>query len=64
MFYKHSEQPLRLSIWLSGNGVATMLGALLGFGLGHTHNTHLPSWQLIFFTFGLLNFVCGCVFLA
>lgn len=64
MFYKRSEQPLRLSIWLSGNGVATMLGALLGFGLGHTHNTHLPSWQLIFLTFGLLNFVCGCVFLC
>lgn len=63
MFYKRSEQPLRLSVWLSGNGVATMLGALLGFGLGHTHNTHLPSWQLIFLTFGLLNFVCGCLFL-
>lgn len=63
MFYKRSEQPLRLSIWLSGNGVATMLGALLGFGLGHTHNPNLPSWQLIFLTFGLLNFVCGCFFL-
>lgn len=63
MFYKRSEQPLRLSIWLSGNGVATMIGALLGFGLGHTHNPRLHSWQSIFLTFGLLNFVCGCVFL-
>lgn len=63
MFYKRSEQPLRLAIWLSGNGVATMLGALLGFGLGHSHDTQLHSWQLIFLTFGLLNFVCGCIFL-
>ncbi|EYE99040.1 putative MFS allantoate transporter [Aspergillus ruber CBS 135680] len=64
MYYKRSEQPLRLATWLSGNGVATMLGALLGFGLGHSHNTQLHSWQLIFLTFGLLNFVCGCVFLC
>lgn len=63
MFYKRSEQPLRMSLWLSGNGMATMVGALLGFGLGHSHNTSLKSWQLIFLTIGLLNFVTGCLFL-
>lgn len=63
MFYKRTEQPLCFSIWLSGNGVATMLGALLGFALGHTLNTILPSWQLIFLTFGLLNLLTGTVFL-
>ncbi|KAI9038682.1 putative MFS allantoate transporter [Aspergillus affinis] len=63
MFYKRSEQPLRMSLWLSGNGMATMVGALLGFGLGHSHNTSLKSWQLIFLTIGLLNFVTGCFFL-
>ncbi|KAE8151023.1 major facilitator superfamily domain-containing protein [Aspergillus avenaceus] len=63
MFYKRSEQPLRMSVWLSGNGMATMVGALLGFGLGHSHNTSLHSWQLIFLTIGLLNFVMGCFFL-
>jgi hypothetical protein len=64
MFYKRSEQPLRMAIWLSANGMATMVGALLGFGLGHAHNTALHSWKLIFLTIGLLNFVTGCVFLA
>ncbi|KAJ5430631.1 Major facilitator superfamily domain general substrate transporter [Penicillium cf. griseofulvum] len=63
MFYKRSEQPLRMAIWLSANGMATMVGALLGFGLGHSHNTALRSWQLIFLTIGLLNFVCACLFL-
>ncbi|BAE57670.1 major facilitator superfamily domain-containing protein [Aspergillus flavus] len=63
MFYKRAEQPLRMAIWLSGNGMATMVGALLGFGLGHSHNTSLRSWQLIFLTIGLLNFVTGCFFL-
>ncbi|KAA8651611.1 putative MFS allantoate transporter [Aspergillus tanneri] len=64
MFYKRSEQPLRMSLWLSGNGMATMVGALLGFGLGHTDNSSLRSWQLIFLTIGLLNFVTGCLFLC
>lgn len=64
MFYKRSEQPLRMAIWLSANGMATMVGALLGFGLGHSHNTTLHSWQLIFLTIGLLNFICGGAFLA
>ncbi|KAJ5578491.1 uncharacterized protein N7459_007455 [Penicillium hispanicum] len=63
MFYQRAEQPLRMAIWLSANGMATMVGALLGFGLGHTHNTSLHSWKLIFLTIGLLNFVGGCVFL-
>lgn len=63
MFYKRSEQPLRMAIWLSANGMATIVGALLGFGLGHTHDGALPSWKLIFLTIGLLNFVSGVVFL-
>ncbi|KAL4895709.1 major facilitator superfamily domain-containing protein [Aspergillus ambiguus] len=63
MFYKRSEQPLRMSLWLSGNGMATMVGALLGFGLGHSHNTSLKSWQLIFLTIGLMNLATGILFL-
>ncbi|KAJ5901706.1 hypothetical protein N7495_002234 [Penicillium taxi] len=63
MFYRRSEQPLRMAVWLSANGMATMVGALLGFGLGHTHDTSIHSWKLIFLTIGLLNFVCSVVFL-
>ncbi|KAL2820720.1 major facilitator superfamily domain-containing protein [Aspergillus granulosus] len=63
MFYKRSEQPLRMAVWLSANGMATMVGALLGFGLGHVHNTSLKSWQLIFLVIGLLNLITGVLFL-
>ncbi|KAL4871245.1 hypothetical protein BDV12DRAFT_206806 [Aspergillus spectabilis] len=63
MFYRRSEQPLRMAIWLSANGTATMVGALLGFGLGHVHNTSLKSWQLIFLAIGLMNLVTGIIFL-
>lgn len=63
MFYTRSEQPLRMCIFLAFNGLATMVGALLGFGLGHSHNTALKSWQLIFMTIGIINFVWSVVFL-
>lgn len=63
MFYTKKEQPLRMCAFLSCNGIATILGAILGFGLGHAHNTALKSWQLIFLTFGLMNFVWSVVFL-
>jgi len=52
-----------MSIWLSANGMATMVGSLIGFGLGHSTNTAMHSWQLIFLTIGILNFACGCMFL-
>ncbi|TID22051.1 DNA replication licensing factor [Venturia nashicola] len=63
MFYTRDEQPLRMCIFLAFNGMATMVGALLGFGLGHAPGTALKSWQLIFLTIGLMNFVWGAVFL-
>lgn len=63
MFYKRSEQPTRMCIFLSFNGMATMLGALLGYGLGHASEAHLKAWQLIFMVIGLLNFVWSFVFL-
>lgn len=48
MFWKRDEQPLRMCIWLGCNGVAQMLGAGISWGLGHTHNKNLASWQLVF----------------
>ncbi len=37
MFYKRSKQPLRMAIWLSANGMAAMVGDLLGLRLGYSH---------------------------
>ncbi|KAH7378235.1 major facilitator superfamily domain-containing protein [Pyrenochaeta sp. MPI-SDFR-AT-0127] len=63
MFYTRSEQPLRMCVFLAFNGVATMVGALLGYGLGHAHSPNIKTWQLIFLVIGLLNFVWAWVFL-
>lgn len=63
MFYTRAEQPLRMCIFLAFNGMATMVGALLGYGLGHAHSPHIKTWQLIFLVIGLLNFVWAWFFL-
>ncbi|RPA93856.1 MFS general substrate transporter [Choiromyces venosus 120613-1] len=63
MFYTRSEQPLRMCISLAFNGMATMVEALLGYGLGHGHSGSLATWQLIFLVIGLLNIVWSLVFL-
>ncbi|KAI9738276.1 MAG: hypothetical protein M1834_008774 [Cirrosporium novae-zelandiae] len=63
MFYRRSEQPLRMCLMLGCNGMASMWGALLGYGLGHVKNSSLAPWKLIFLVIGLMNFSWGWVFL-
>ncbi|ABN66178.2 allantoate permease [Scheffersomyces stipitis CBS 6054] len=62
-FYTVKHQPIRMCIFLSFNGVATMVGALLGFALGHATNSSLKPWKLIFMVIGLMNFVWSLIFL-
>lgn len=46
-WYRRVEQPLRVSIWYSMNGTATMAAAALSYGLGHIHSSRLYSWQML-----------------
>lgn len=62
LLYTRKEQPFRMCTFLSFNGVASMVGGLLGYGLGHSHNSHLKEWQLIFLTIGLMNLAWSVVF--
>jgi MFS family permease len=63
MFYTRTESPLRMCIFLGFNGMSTMVGALLGYGLGHVTSASISSWQLIFLVIGLMNFVWAWIFL-
>lgn len=63
IFYKKSEQPLRMCCFLSFNGIATMVGAILSYGLGHATKSSLKPWKLIFLTIGLINLVWSALFL-
>ncbi|KAF4431487.1 Major facilitator superfamily [Fusarium acutatum] len=61
MFWKRDEQPLRMCIWLGCNGISLMLGAGISWGLGHTENTHLEPWQLVFLVIGVVTISGGCI---
>lgn len=63
MFYTEDDQPFRMCCFLSFNGIATVVGALLAFGLGHANNAAISSWKLIFLVIGLLNFCFSIIFL-
>lgn len=44
----------RRSIWYSANGLATILGSLLAYGLANIKNTKLYTYQWIFIVNGLM----------
>lgn len=58
MWYKASEQPLRLESYYCTNGIATMFGGLLGYAIGNI-KSGLPQWMYVFLIFGTLSLVAG-----
>ena len=60
MFYTSAEQPLRLEVWYSTNGLATMFGSLIGFATGHI-TSGLQKWMYVFLIFGTLSIVIGII---
>ncbi|KAJ5865136.1 Major facilitator superfamily domain general substrate transporter [Penicillium soppii] len=55
MWWRRSEQTLRVSYWSAMNGVTSIIGSLLTYGLGHIHSTVLYRYQTIFMFCGLLT---------
>jgi MFS family permease len=56
MWWTRREQPLRNNLWYSANGMATILGSLLSYGLAHA-KSKLHPYQLIFLVCGLIAVV-------
>ncbi|GAD97578.1 major Facilitator Superfamily protein [Paecilomyces variotii No. 5] len=61
MLWTRDEQPLRTSFWISTNGVSSILGALLSWGLGKADHTAVASWKLIYLVVGALTIIWGVV---
>ncbi|KAH7360350.1 major facilitator superfamily domain-containing protein [Rhexocercosporidium sp. MPI-PUGE-AT-0058] len=55
MYYKRSEQPLRMGAWFMGNVCAGLFGALLAYGVGHI--TVIEPWRAVFIIFGAITIV-------
>jgi MFS family permease len=44
-WYRRSEQPMRVALWFGMNGVASMVAAVISYGLGHLGSGVLATWQ-------------------
>ncbi|ELR08109.1 hypothetical protein GMDG_02936 [Pseudogymnoascus destructans 20631-21] len=56
-WYRRVEQPFRVSIWYSTNGISTIVSSALSYGLGRIVSNVLYSWQIIFLFCGLVTVI-------
>ncbi|KAK5700480.1 hypothetical protein LTR97_004997 [Elasticomyces elasticus] len=61
-WWTQAEQPIRLVTYYCMNGVAGIIGGLLGYAVGHI-TTGLQQWQYVFLIFGSISIAWGVVFL-
>ncbi|KAL2005119.1 hypothetical protein VTN00DRAFT_2969 [Thermoascus crustaceus] len=54
-WYRRAEQPIRVAAWYGTNGLATVIGSALSYGLGQIQSERMKSWQIIFLFVGLLT---------
>lgn len=62
-WYKRSEHPIRIAAWISCNGVAQIIGALLMYGIGLAKNTALTNWRVMFLVCGGGTIAAGIAFI-
>ncbi|PLB35765.1 putative MFS allantoate transporter [Aspergillus candidus] len=60
MWYTRREQPVRIGLWYTANGLGIALGGLLGYGIGNIRGA-LPSWKYEFIIIGALCSIWGIV---
>ncbi|KAF2164094.1 hypothetical protein M409DRAFT_25441 [Zasmidium cellare ATCC 36951] len=60
MWYTRRQQPIRMGLWYTANGLGIALGGLLGFGIGNIKGS-LPSWKYEFLIIGALCCIWGIV---
>ncbi|GMM36474.1 Thi73 protein [Saccharomycopsis crataegensis] len=58
MWYTRREQPLRIGIWYTFNGIGVAFAGLLGYAIGHIKGA-LPSWKYEFIVIGTLCMAWG-----
>lgn len=46
LWYRRVEQPNRVAMWYSMNGLSTVAASALSYGLGHIKSDLLHPWQM------------------
>ena len=63
-WYKAGEQFIRTAIWFSFNGLGTIMGNLIAYGLAvHAKSYNVTAWKILFIVVGLMTIVVGILFL-
>lgn len=60
MWYTRREQPVKIGLWYTADGIGIAVGGLLGYGIGHIKGA-LPSWKYEFLIIGAICAVWGIV---
>ncbi|KAG2417581.1 hypothetical protein HFD88_008800 [Aspergillus terreus] len=60
MWYTRRQQPIRIGLWYTANGLGIALGGLLGYAIGQIKGA-LPSWKYEFLIIGALCAAWGIV---
>jgi MFS transporter, ACS family, allantoate permease len=63
VWYTRKEQVWRTLLWSAMQGIFTMCGSLMSYGLGHITWTLLRPWMYIFLVLGLLSLANGVLWL-
>ncbi|KAJ4326707.1 hypothetical protein N0V84_002933 [Fusarium piperis] len=61
-WYKKSEHSFRVAGWVTCNGVAQILGALIMYGVGLSGNTAIATWRVMFLVCGGGTLLSGALF--
>ncbi|KAF6015480.1 hypothetical protein HII12_000638 [Brettanomyces bruxellensis] len=62
-WYKREEQMFVTAIWFSCNGLGTIMGGAIAYGLAiHTNSYSITSWKILFIVTGLMTIVVGIAF--
>ncbi|KAH8697810.1 putative allantoate permease [Talaromyces proteolyticus] len=62
IWYRKSEHPMRVGIWVTMNGLAQVVGSLLMYGIGKNGSLSLQPWRVLFLICGAMTTFCGAVF--
>ncbi|GLB22472.1 hypothetical protein AtubIFM61612_003039 [Aspergillus tubingensis] len=62
IWYKRKEHPIRVATWVSMNGIANIIGALMMYGIGKG-NMSLAPWRSLFLICGGLTSATGLLFI-
>lgn len=62
IWYKKSEHPLRIAMWVTCNGLAQIAGSLLMYGIGISSHISVDPWRAMFIIAGAVTVFAGLLF--